>query len=159
MPSGKAHLAVELLTLPAWVAAGTTLGLGQEPLTLFALTYVVSSVWLSPDLDLAHSRPARRWGPLRWLWLPYSWAFRHRGLSHAPLWGPLTRLAYLALLGGLLGVLVRTLFPMDLAPAFVQELTWERGMACAAGFFLPQLLHVLMDALSTKTKRAWHARR
>ncbi len=39
------------------------------------------------------------WGPLRVIWGPYAALHTHRGRSHNSLFGPLSRLLYLALPG------------------------------------------------------------
>ena len=95
MPKGRVHLAFELTTLPLWSLGGAVAGVPWEELVIFTLSYVGTSLFLSPDLDLPHSDVTRRWLFLRYLWYPYSRIFRHRGLSHSLLFGPLTRLLYL----------------------------------------------------------------
>lgn len=59
--------------------------------------FLLGGLMLGPDLDI-HSRQYRRWGGLRWLWLPYRKYVRHRSfLSHGPLIGTTVRLLYLSL--------------------------------------------------------------
>jgi uncharacterized metal-binding protein len=49
-----------------------------------------------PDLDI-QSRQYTRWGPLRFIWLPYKVAFRHRSRwSHGIVFGTLIRVVYFA---------------------------------------------------------------
>jgi len=49
-----------------------------------------------PDLD-AKSFQYKRWGIIKWIWLPYRMFFSHRSrFSHGLLWGPVTRSIYLA---------------------------------------------------------------
>lgn len=135
MPKGNTHLAWELGLFPLVLAGGFALGLGMELLPL-GLGYLLGSLFLSPDLDLLHSRPARRWGPLRFLWWPYARLFRHRGLSHHPFLGPLTRFLYLGLwllsLSFLLGFAL---------PPF--RLSW--ALSGLVGLWIPQFLHVFLD--------------
>jgi|Deesub1362B_J571_1020462.scaffolds.fasta_scaffold05699_2 uncharacterized metal-binding protein len=141
MPSGKVHLGFELLTLPGWVAGGVALGVPEGALVTFSLAYAAASLLLSPDLDLARSGPARRWGALRWLWLPYAWLFRHRGLSHSPLWGPLTRLLYLAALA----LLLFLPFHLALKVPFPHRFPSRLLAPGLAGVYLAHLLHVGLD--------------
>ncbi len=63
----------------------------------FAISFALATLLLSPDLDLFQSTPNRNWGLLRILWWPYTRFFRHRGWSHIPIVGSLTRLLYIAL--------------------------------------------------------------
>ncbi len=138
VPGHKTHLAAELACLPLCLGAGYGLGLREELLPL-GLGYLAGSLFLSPDLDLYHSRPARRWRLFRALWWPYTRLFRHRGLSHHPLLGPLTRLLYLSLWA--LGVWTLAGLPRGEPPPAALALPF------LAGLLLPQLLHVLLDRL------------
>lgn len=57
--------------------------------------FLFSGLMFGPDLDLV-SRPYKRWGLLRWIWLPYQKALRHRSfLSHGLIVGTTLRLLYL----------------------------------------------------------------
>lgn len=76
---------------------------------VFAVSFILATFLLSPDLDLHHSSPSRNWGWMKKMWWPYSKIFRHRGLSHIPLIGTGTRLAYLIALA-CLGVLAVDVF-------------------------------------------------
>ena len=104
MPSGKTH---DLLTVAGAVAAAPAWWfLTVEPrdytvgLTLVG-SILFSGLLLSPDLDL-DSSIYHRWGPLKFLWLPYQKIVPHRSiLSHSML-GALLRIVYiLALVWGL----------------------------------------------------------
>ena len=149
MPSGRVHLTVELALLPGWVAAGAWLGVGERELTAFTLSYTCASLLLSPDLDLARSAPARRWGALRILWTPYALLFRHRGLSHSLLLGPLTRLLYL---GGLAALTLLALHYLAGVPLPHQVPGWLPGPVLA-GVYLSHFLHVGLDRLADLKRR------
>jgi uncharacterized metal-binding protein len=108
MPSGRTHDRITLWSLP--IVAGVTFERTQsgELTLLVASGFLLGGLMLGPDLDI-HSRQYRRWGGLRWLWLPYRKYVRHRSfLSHGPLIGTTVRLLYLAVwLSGLgLGVIL-----------------------------------------------------
>lgn len=148
MPRGKVHLALELGTLPLWVALGATLELGRASLVFFAGAYVTGSLFLSPDLDLTRSDAARRWRRARFLWRPYAALFRHRGVSHSPFVGPLTRLLYLGAIGAavwaILHVLIRIPLPRSVA--------LHSALPVLVGVFAPQLLHVALDRIATLSR-------
>ena len=158
MPSGKTHLHIELAALVVVVGGGLALNHAfewmkwKEVYTLlpaFVAAYLFSSLLLSPDLDLARSGPQSRWGLFRVLWLPYAGMFRHRGLSHNPLFGPLTRIAYLGLLAA--GVLAGLHYGFEMELKFLEH-WWEdfQGRplwAVGIGMFLPNELHILADKL------------
>lgn len=104
MASGKTHDEIA-------VASGPLLGLvafavcrNLEASVAIGLGCLMGGYWLSPDLD-TRSRPYQRWGPLRWIWLPYQKTFRHRSpWSHGPLVGTTVRVLYVAA-WGLLGAI------------------------------------------------------
>lgn len=56
---------------------------------------LLGSWLLSPDLDMANTQPTKRWGVFQYFWRPYAWMFKHRGLSHGWITGPLSRLLYI----------------------------------------------------------------
>lgn len=149
MPSGKVHLACELGTLPVWAAIGGTLGVERTPLVLFTAAYVGASLFLSPDLDLVHTDAARRWRAARFLWAPYAALFRHRGVSHSPVFGPLTRLAYLVVVGGAVWTVLHVVAGVPFPSSFPRDSV----LPVLVGIYLPQLLHVLLDRGVTRLRR------
>ncbi|MGL5032417.1 MAG: metal-binding protein [Microcystaceae cyanobacterium] len=97
MPSGRTHDRLTWLLLPgvAAIAYGVTRSGG---LTLAVSgAFLFSGLMFGPDLDI-HSVQYKRWGWLRWLWLPYRKMLRHRSLiSHGFLVGTFFRLFYVAI--------------------------------------------------------------
>lgn len=117
MPSGSTHDRITLWGLP--FVAGVTFGLTQSSnITLIVSgAFLFSGLMFGPDLDL-HSRPYRRWGPLRWLWIPYQKTLRHRSLlSHGPIIGTMLRVLYLGSWLGIIGI-----FALGIA-----QLVWSVG--------------------------------
>ena len=158
MPSGKTHQIVELALLPG-LAVGYALLLRPAPPELAAFTgaYAFSSLFLSPDLDLKDNDARKRWGPLGFLWIPYAKIFKHRGISHSLLWGPLTRLLYLAVVfGGVaLALVALGLVPPPSFDVPSNGAIFHRQLllALGAGLYLPNVLHVLLDRAVSATKR------
>ncbi len=95
MPAGRTHDRITLWCLPVVTISsfGFTYSL---PLTVIvSLSFLVGGFMLGPDLDIRSIQYAR-WGPLRWIWLPYQRAIKHRSqLSHGPIIGTALRVAYL----------------------------------------------------------------
>ncbi len=95
MPNGPTH---DLLTV-ASAAAATPLILNLPQMNALNYAclvgaYLGSNYLFSNDLDL-HSESYDHWGPLRFIWLPYQRAVRHRSLaSHGLVIGPLLRVVY-----------------------------------------------------------------
>ncbi|MGQ9463979.1 MAG: DUF2227 family putative metal-binding protein [Candidatus Fervidibacter sp.] len=137
LPSGRVHETVNLIALPPMLYFLPE----SLPKLPFAAGYLVGTFWLTPDLDLTTSRPLRRWGVLRLFWLPYAWLFPHRGLSHRPFLGALTRVLYLASLAGL------GLWALDsLGYHFQLNLPLGQGwLSLFAGILSADLLHLILD--------------
>lgn len=95
MPSGRTHDRITLWSLP-WVAGLTFVLTRSGNLTLLVVgAYLFSGLMFGPDLDL-NSRPYKRWGWLRWIWIPYQKTLRHRSFwSHGPIIGTTLRVIYL----------------------------------------------------------------
>ncbi|WP_448570991.1 metal-binding protein [Trichothermofontia sp.] len=110
MPLGQTHDRITLWSLPLIV--GFTLGATRNGnLTLLvAGGFLFSGLMFGPDLD-TRSRQYKRWGWLRWLWLPYQKSLRHRAIwTHGFLIGTLLRLAYLMGCIALIGLVGLTLW-------------------------------------------------
>jgi uncharacterized metal-binding protein len=103
MPSGRTHDSITLWSLPL-LAGLTFAGTQSSSLTLvLSGSYLFSGLMFGPDLDV-YSHQYKRWGLLRWIWLPYRRSMRHRSFwSHGLLAGTIVRVAYLFIWIGLLG--------------------------------------------------------
>ena len=99
MPNYIAHTVINMSAgaAAAYVLKTQSL-IDTNSLVLSGAAFTFATLFLSPDLDLNYSNPARNWGPLRILWWPYSLFFKHRGLSHSIVFSSFTRLSYLALI-------------------------------------------------------------
>lgn len=98
MPSGRTHDRITLWSLP-WVVGLTFLLTRDRKLTLIlAGAFLFSGMMFGPDLDI-YSVQFKRWGKLRWIWLPYQKMLRHRSrLSHGLIVGTTLRVVYLFIL-------------------------------------------------------------
>lgn len=102
MSNYKTHFSFNLLTgLPASVLSLHYV-LEPAPLLLatFCLTFIYSTCFMNPDLDLVHQ--IKLHSIKGFFSLPfrmYSKVFRHRGLSHSFLFGTLTRVLWLSVFG------------------------------------------------------------
>lgn len=104
MPSGRTHDRITLWGLP-FVTALTFKVTQSSNLTLLVSgAFLFSGLMFGPDLDL-HSIQYKRWGFLRWIWIPYQKTLRHRSLlSHGLIIGTTLRVLYLAIWLGILGI-------------------------------------------------------
>ncbi|MBW4699103.1 MAG: metal-binding protein [Aphanocapsa lilacina HA4352-LM1] len=104
MPLGPTHDRITWWSVPAAGAAVWLVSGAFEAALGAACAYLFAGLMFGGDLD-THSVQYRRWGLLRWIWLPYRRIARHRSLfSHGPLVGTLGRLIYLAVVTVSLGV-------------------------------------------------------
>lgn len=149
MPSGRVHDTLNTLAYAGLAGAALyaySAGLiVVEPLAalVFSSGYFAGTFLLSPDLDLAegHVSSKRSWGLLGFLWVPYGWLMRHRGMSHSWVLGPLTRLLYL----GLLVMPPLALLKVSLPRPEALELAvvaWLLG-----GYYLSQWFHLVADGV------------
>ena len=109
-----------------------------------------SALILSADLDqpysMARLRLTRRGGIVAQTWCTvYDQLFRHRGLSHVPVIGTLTRLVWLV------GPLAILAFVFALSPPPVEW--WQPVSWWVGGLMLADTLHSVLDWLGTAIKR------
>jgi len=164
MPDGVTHERVNVALLAGAAVARFAL-FPDKPITAeevsFAVGYTVGTFLITPDLDLALSqsvRALRNWGPLSFLWRPYGAVFKHRGLSHTYLVGPMTRLAYLALLAFIVVAigapdLVAAFFKHGLAglpEPFDRPTFWLAGLL---GYYVSQWVHLVLDGIYPHRRR------
>jgi uncharacterized metal-binding protein len=95
MPSGRTHDRITLWSLP--IVAGIVFERTRNGSLTLAIVggFLFSGLMFGPDLDV-HSQQYKRWGLLRWIWLPYRKALKHRSVwSHGAIIGTLGRVIYL----------------------------------------------------------------
>lgn len=159
MPSGKTHTRIDLLMLLILMGIA---GYFWDPLTdyfgrdafveygsVFCIAYLFGTFLLSPDMDLNTSDPMKNWGVLRLLWRPYAQAFKHRGISHTPVIGTLTRVVYILLLVYVICAVANALFDMgwELSVKNAQKVDRLVIVWGLCGLCLPDLFHIVADRL------------
>jgi uncharacterized metal-binding protein len=162
VPSGRVHLQIEIGVLILLAAGFAPAALWGDPTfwkeaggpaLCFAGAYLFSALLLSPDMDLGRSHPQNRWGILRVLWRPYAGIFTHRGTSHNPLLGPLSRMLYLGAI--IFAVWSGLHYGFSVEMVGLEDLVewWKEGFsdvslwAAVAGLILPNQIHILADRL------------
>jgi uncharacterized metal-binding protein len=139
MASGRNHDRSILFATPIIGIIGVSHSL--ELGIIAASAHLLGGLYLSPDLDL-RSAPYKRWGWLRWIWIPYQRFIPHRSpLSHAPVIGSLIRLAYLSLWLSALWVIFPGLQQVE------WMITWQKAITFLVGVELSALNHLLLDGL------------
>ncbi|MDX8430581.1 MAG: DUF2227 family putative metal-binding protein [Candidatus Algichlamydia australiensis] len=133
-----------LIALPLFLAGGYYyLHLEPIPLIAFGAIFSYGTLFLSPDLDLAYQIKV---GSLRGLltlpFRPYSRLFRHRGLSHMPILGTITRVIWLAL------IILAIFYILNMGhQPFVSFIKAHREifLYSLAGLIAADLSHLLLD--------------
>lgn len=97
MPSGRTHDSITLWTLPLVTSGAFVLTQSGNLTLIVSGAFLVGGLMFGPDLDI-YSQQYKRWGLLRWIWLPYRQSMRHRSfLSHGLIVGTIGRILYLAI--------------------------------------------------------------
>lgn len=169
MSSGRTHERNNMAMLPFFMLIAIFLTSNPWLIVCFVTGYVLSTYYLSPDLD-TFSNAYRRFGRLRFIWRPYQMMFSHRGLSHFVLIGTLSRLVYLlAVILGSYYLLAWLLSQQSWAevelhtagitnlmknPAYIMELPIRNHLIWLfSGLLLSDMIHLFFDQLSSFAKR------
>jgi uncharacterized metal-binding protein len=159
MASGKTHDWVTVALLPSvWLLAHWGFNLPFHQSLLVTIGAWIGGFYLSPDLDTP-SRPFYRWGVLRWIWIPYQWAAKHRSpLSHGLLWASWLRLFYLTgmlalIYAGLRQLLafwgLRSALPPLLSAQQFLSVHQADFLMLGVGLWIGALIHIALDALTS----------
>jgi uncharacterized metal-binding protein len=171
MPSGKTHDRITWALFPAVVAGGYVMTQHWHLGSLAGIGTLFAGLMFGPDLDI-YSVQYKRWGYLRWLWLPYRHLLRHRSFwSHGLIVGTGLRLLYLGLCLllalGLPLILVGLVWP---SLGFLFQRALERlvmalqqhpaeWMALVLGLEIGAMGHTLSDVLVSRYRRQCRQKR
>lgn len=138
--------------LPIFLAAGHfLLKADLHLLATFGIVFTYSTLFMSPDMDLANK--IRLFSIRGLLTLPfrsYAKFFSHRGISHSILFGSLTRILWLACWFGLIMLLINQSLPNSstLLKLYSKHRIWI--LYGAAGICLADWCHLLLDRKELK---------
>ena len=145
MPSYRTHVSVNLcLGLPLSLAAlKYTVQSTPTDVCAFIFAFSYGTLFLHPVVDLARNvRLLSLKGLLTLPFRPYSYLFRHRGISHMPLIGTITRILWLI---GFLALLFHCLdWAMPSLHSYWKEPYVWFGIG---GLAVADLFHVLLDSV------------
>jgi uncharacterized metal-binding protein len=151
MPNYRTHSVTNLfLILPlAYTGAAYFFKPTQEEAATFIGCFTYATLFMSPDVDLAYQNKLFSLkGVLTLPFRLYALIFSHRGLSHMPIIGTLTRLIYLAAISIIVYGMVNQVFPsFPLILDFIKnhDLLIFWGIS---GAFMADLAHEALDNLS-----------
>ncbi|NJK41908.1 MAG: metal-binding protein [Acaryochloridaceae cyanobacterium SU_2_1] len=162
MPAGRVHDQITLVALPFVTLAMLLLSRNARLTLIVASAFLFSGLMFGPDLDI-YSLQFKRWGWLRYIWIPYQRMLKHRSwLSHGPIVGTILRIVYLGVWVGaatLAAVLLHQGGQFSLDWQQSQRLTeqfshqyWPEGLAAFVGLELGSMSHALSDSLMSMYK-------
>ncbi|ELR98429.1 metal-binding protein [Gloeocapsa sp. PCC 73106] len=165
MPSGSTHDRITLWTVPWLVVLGWYLSKNGKLALLLTLGFLFSGLMFGPDLDI-YSVQFKRWGKLRFLWLPYQKLIKHRSLlSHGPILGTMIRVIYLLTIITLVGIMTvgiaQLIWGFEWNWGQFRNYLWELAsksqrnstIAFYLGLELGSFSHSLSDWLVSRAKR------
>ncbi len=157
MPSGKTHDRVNIVSTAILGYFAYSRGMGLDEVVAFCLGSLVATFWFSPDLDLSYSKPVKRWGRLSFIWRPYSLIVPHRGISHVPVLGILTRFGYIFVIFLFFWFLIAgTLYNLGLSPPQLKPLSIFKNpyfIPFLLGILFADTLHIVLDWVWSSLKR------
>lgn len=167
MASGKTHDKITLIFSPMIAIIFFLLNInffnknGAIFLTIIGLaSYIFGGYMFSGDLDIK-SNEFKRWGKLRFIWVPYQRFFKHRSIfSHGFILGPVIRILYLYLIFIIIfSVLYSFSFINISPPKIIKEnilfiLNNDKiFLNIFVALFLGSGLHTITDIISTSFKK------
>lgn len=159
MPGFVVHTTANGIVLVATTAVMWSQGWSTPDIIAVDAGIALSSLVLSPDMDLFASKSMDDWGILRIFWWPYARLVKHRDRLHTPLLGTLVRWLYL------IAVLSIAIVPIALILRRVgfrmtfqgdaEDIVWYLGYLLDAfvGANLADAMHFVLDMSTTGLKR------
>lgn len=122
--------------------------------------YIFGGYMFSGDLDII-STETRRWGYLKFIWIPYQKAFDHRSIfTHGFILGPTIRLIYLYGITLIIFMILYNLSIINLSTYEIMKVTYEfiisNQILCLnliLGLFLGSGVHTATDIIHTILKK------
>lgn len=155
MASGEEHVLATLALTPITVMTVWDFTGGNTTAAMIAGAGCFSGIVISPDLDLAGRTISERL-MIRWmgllgqvwimLWLPYACFSKHRGVSHVPFVGTLSRVLYLAVFYMGLHIFLQHYFMMDLLAW--PQVHWQQILIFAIGLAISDIGHWVLDGFA-----------
>ena len=157
MANGKAHKKINLIFLA--IGIGAVLISSQHYVHgIFVIVgYLFGTYWMNPDLDIK-STPYRRWGVLRFMWIPYQ-KLKHRSIwTHGYVIGDIIRYLYLTVwvIFGAAAISIFTDVPYTEYMNRIEIVVIQHKLAILSfiiGNILSSTAHILTDHTSSTFKK------
>jgi len=143
---------------------GTTAFMIYDHWSMFDIAAVgagifVSTIVLSPDMDLFNSKSMEDWGWARIFWWPYAKLVKHRDRLHIPILGTLVRWLYMAAVLSIFIIPIWIILKRsNIAISFqgdTEDIMWYLGYVfdVLLGATIADTMHYVLDITSTFLKR------
>lgn len=168
MATGKTHDKITIRLIPVMVLIFTLINnsfftnLGDIiTYTLLGIAvYIFGGYMFSGDLDII-STETRRWGYLKFIWIPYQKVFEHRSIfTHGFILGPSIRLIYLYGIVLIICIPLYNFSIVNLSTTEIINVTYEFIMSneilcsnIALGLFLGSGIHTTTDIIHSILKK------
>ena len=159
MPGFVVHTTANGIVLVATTAVMWSQGWSTPDIIAVDAGIALSSLVLSPDMDLFASKSMDDWGILRIFWWPYARLVKHRDRLHTPLLGTLVRWLYLIVVLSIVSVpIVLLLRRVGFRMTFqgdAEDIVWYLGYLLDAfvGANLADAMHFVLDISTTGLER------
>lgn len=163
MALGKKHDQFNIFIGSVFLVLLALVGVSVYSTVGFFFGWMFSTFIFSPDTDLG---PKKRVGILGILLRPYSWIFKHRGLSHSYFLGTLSRVGYGLLIVGLMIFSLKRSGQIDLdvegyfnflREFFLQYDYSQKEYQFLSWFFVAYVFadacHILLDHISSLVRK------
>ena len=157
MANGRAHKKINLLFLAIGIGAVLISSQHYVHGISVIIGYLFGTYWMNPDLDIK-SNPYKRWGFLRFLWIPYQ-KLKHRSIwTHGYVIGDVIRYLYLTvwiMLGaGVMSILTGVPYAANLDN--LEGIVIQHKLSILSfiiGNMLSSTAHILTDHTSTTFRK------
>ncbi len=163
MPGFVGHTTANGIVLVGTTAFMWTQGWSIADIVAVDAGVAISTLILSPDMDLFTSKSMDDWGILRYFWWPYAKIVKHRDRLHTPLLGTLVRWLYtltiLSIVIVPLAILVRRIGFQVTFQGETDDIIWYLGylLDVFVGANLADAMHFVLDMLTTGLKEGFGA--
>jgi uncharacterized metal-binding protein len=159
LAKGRTHDLINLAVLPPLIYY-----LHPSDFISFSAGYFIGTFFLTPDNDLYLSRPNSRWKFLKFIWLPYTKLFSHRGISHIPIYGTITKIFYLSFIAFIFLFLLKVLINFLISDDNFQVSRFDNldlrsflnnvsFLSFFFGLILAEFVHIFTDIIYSSFKK------
>ncbi len=161
MPGFIGHTVANSVALVGTSAVMWSQGWSAQDILAVDAGIAISTLILSPDMDLFQSKSMEDWGLFKYFWWPYAKLVKHRDRMHIPVIGTTVRWLYVSVIIALLVILFRFWFRrIGLQVNFdfngdTEDIIYNLlyGVDVYLGAVIADATHYVLDMITTGFKR------